>query len=156
MTTSDSTYPGAVTGVVVGDDGSRRALEAIEYAAEEAARRDTTLHVVRTWNIKTAVRPEGVDKNMVPSTQEFHDATLAATRQRASEIAERLGVRADVIVLHGAATKALLDLSRTAAVIVVGDRGVGGFAGRFIGSVADTVVREASCPVIVVRRPQQA
>lgn len=155
MTTADSDST-TVTGVVVGDDGSSRALQAIEYAAGAAARRKTTLNVVRTWGIKTAVRPDGVPAGVVPSTQEFQEATAAATRRRAEPIAAKYDVDLVVHVVHGGAAKTLLEMSRTADLIVVGDRGVGGLAGRFIGSVADTVVHEASCSVVVVRQPRQA
>lgn len=154
MSIPDHPVPDAVTGVVVGDDGSGRALEAIEYAAEEAARRGTSLTVVRTWNIKNAVRPADVGPGVIPSTQEFQDATEAHTRARAESVAARFDVPVHAMALHGSPTKALLQLSRTADVVVVGDRGVTGLAGRIIGSVADTVVREAECPVVVVRRRQ--
>ena len=150
MTPHETAAPERVAGVVVGDDGSQRALEAIEFAAEEAGRRGVQLNVVRTWNIKTAVRPDGIDATVVPSTQEFHDATLAVTRRRAEAIAAKHGIAVDPIVVHGPAAKTLIYLSGSADVVVVGARGVGGLAGRFIGSVADSVVREAECPVIVV------
>lgn len=154
MSIPDQAVPPAVTGVVVGDDGSGRAFEAIEYAAAEAARRGTTLTVVRSWNIKNAVRPSDVGAGVVPSTQEFQDATEAHTRARAEAVAKSFGVPVQAMALHGSPAKTLLALSRTADVVVVGDRGVTGLAGRIIGSVADTVVREAECPVVVVRRRQ--
>src|SRR5690625_7877783 len=47
-------------GVLVGDDGSHAAFEAMRYAAAEAARRGTDLHVLRAWTIPTAVRPDDV------------------------------------------------------------------------------------------------
>jgi hypothetical protein len=40
-------FEGIEGGVVVGDDGSECAADAIRYAAEEAQRRGTGLHVVR-------------------------------------------------------------------------------------------------------------
>lgn len=154
MSSPDHAVPASVTGVVVGDDGSGRAFEAIEYAAAEAARRGANLTVVRTWNIKNAVRPSDVGPGVVPSTQEFQDATQAHTQARAEPIATRHGVPVQAVAMQGSPAKALVALSRTADVVVVGDRGVTGLAGRIIGSVADTVVREAECPVVVVRHRQ--
>ena len=140
-------------GVLVGDDGSPRATEALHYAAAEAARRGCDLHVVRAWNVKNAVRPPDYSPALVPSTQEFQDAVLAHTQPRARAAAERHGVtdRVHVHAVHGAATRTLLDLSHQVDVVVVGAQGLSGIAGRLLGSVANTVVREADCPVVVVR-----
>jgi nucleotide-binding universal stress UspA family protein len=142
-----------LNGVLVGDDGSARATEALDYAAAEAARRDCDLHVVRAWNVKNAMRPADYSPGLIPSTQEFGSATLEHTRPRAQAAAERHAVadRLHVHAIHGAATKTLLDLSRQADVVVVGAQGLSGITARLLGSVAHTVVREAECPVVVVR-----
>lgn len=146
-----------LNGVLVGDDGSPRATEALDYAAAEAARRDCDLHVVRAWNVKNAVRPADYSPALVPSTREFQQAVLEHTRPRAQEAAERHGVgdRVHVHAVHGAATKTLLDLSRQVDVVVVGAQGLTGITARLLGSVANTVVREAECPVVVVRGRHQ-
>lgn len=152
MTTPD-TAAQTIDGVLVGDDGSARATEALDYAAAEAARRDCRLHVVRAWNVKNAIRPADYPSTLVPSTKEFQDAVLAHTRPRAQAAADRHGIadRVHVHAIHGAATKTLLDLSAQADVVIVGAQGLSGITGRLLGSVANTVVREADCPVVVVR-----
>jgi nucleotide-binding universal stress UspA family protein len=59
-------------------------------------------------------------------------------------------------VVDGAATPVLLDESRTAALVVLGHRGLGGFAGLLIGSVTVQVSARAQCPVLVVRGEPRA
>lgn len=140
-------------GVLVGDDGSTRAAEALDYAAAEAARRGCDLHVVRAWNVRNAERPADYSPALVPSTEEFQAAVLEHTRPRAHAAAERHHVtdRVHVHAIHGVATKVLLDLSHHVDVMVVAAHGHSGITGRLLGSVADAVIRGAACPVVVVR-----
>lgn len=140
-------------GVVVGDDGSPRALEAVYFAAEEARRRGVTLDVVRAWTIPTALRPIGIGPGQVPSTDEFDAATREFTEERIAKVVPTGTPPVRVHIVRGNATRALIEMSRSADILIVGDRGVGGFAGRLLGSTADAVIRESHCPVTVVRRP---
>jgi nucleotide-binding universal stress UspA family protein len=136
------------TGVVVGDDGSAGADHAVAFAAQEAARRGCTLHVVRAYTAQTAPRPSDLPFGYVASQAELEDATLSHLRSRWLD----LGVPTELHAVRGAAAKTLLAASRTADVVVVGARGHGGFDRLLVGSVADQVVHHAHCPVIVVKR----
>ena len=139
-------------GVVVGDDGSPEAERAMRYAAEEALRRNTSLHVLRAWTIPDAVRPPDKPLPYVPSLAEFEAATLDATRRRVREVLRDLpDLHVKVHVVHGSAAHALIAASRSSDVLVVGSRGLGGVAGLLLGSVAAKVIHESAGPVIVVR-----
>jgi len=54
-------------------------------------------------------------------------------------------------IVTGGATAVLRDCSRTAPLVVLGDRGLGGFSGLLVGSVAVQLVAHAACPVLVAR-----
>ncbi len=54
-------------------------------------------------------------------------------------------------VLTGYPTTVLVAESATAPLVVVGDRGLGGFEGLLVGSVAPALAAHAHCPVVVVR-----
>ena len=138
-------------GVVVGDDGSACSAVAVRAAAVEAKRRGEALHVVRCWSITTTERPADVPAGMVPSVLEFEAATLAAEERRVKELLGEAGGATFVHVVHAPPAKALLTAAKTADLLVVGTRGLGGFERLLLGSVAEQCIRHAACSVLVVR-----
>lgn len=142
-------------GVVVGDDGSDGGEQALRYAAEEARRRGTTLHVVRAWSIASTSRPADVPMGVAASLEEYE----AAVREQEEKRIEQLlgadpGVPVEVHPVHSPAAEALIVASEHADVLVVGSRGLGGFRALVLGSVAEQCLRHASGPVVVVREPR--
>ena len=137
------------TGVVVGDDGSAGAATAVRYAVEEARRRGCGLHVVRAYTLLSSSRPADLPFGVVPSEEDLGRAAAAELEARWGDLDG--GVDVVLQPVHGRADEVLIGASRTAAVLVVGARGVGGFEALLLGSVADRVVEHAVCPVVVVR-----
>lgn len=139
-------------GVLVGDDGSAWAGHALRYAAEEAARRGTDLHVVRAWAIPTAVRPENAPFGTTPSIVEMQEATLAETRARAeSAAADQPGVKVHAHTAFGRPDRVLIAAAAFADVLVVGSRGRSKLSSMLLGSTAASRMQVAAVPVIVVR-----
>jgi nucleotide-binding universal stress UspA family protein len=57
----------------------------------------------------------------------------------------------------GKAASEIVELAEElgAGLVVVGSRGLGGIRRALMGSVSDSVVRHAHCPVLVVRREEE-
>lgn len=142
-------------GVVAGYDGSACGEAAIEWAMEDAARRGCDLHVVRAWQLSNALRDVKREFGHVPSLEECDAAVREALAEAVERVRERVSTQARTVVvhrhvLHGAPTAALVAASASADLLVVGDRGRGGFAGLLVGSTAEQVLRHATCPVVVL------
>ncbi|NUT37667.1 MAG: universal stress protein [Hamadaea sp.] len=137
--------------VVVGVDGSAQALEAVDLAAAEAVRHGCALRVVHAFIWPYMHVPLGPSEAGPPEGGLRHQAERlveeAVDRARAS--APGLEVTGEV--LTGSGGEVLIACSRTAALVVVGDRGLGAFAGLLLGSVAVHVAAHARCPVLVRR-----
>jgi nucleotide-binding universal stress UspA family protein len=138
--------------VVVGADGSEVSALAVGYAVEQAARRGTDLVAVHAWNEPVSAGPG----DMLPLV--YDPSALRAEAERVlSESLAGWGQRyPDVVIrselVHGSAVRELVDRSGSAQLLVVGARGRGGFAGLLLGSVSQSLIYHAACPVAVVRR----
>ena len=141
--------PGAP--VVVGVDGSVEALRAVELAARLANERQRTLRVVHAFIWPELGVPLGPAPGAPADAGFTHDAEriLATAVSRARTTAP--DVRVEGEVMTGAAVPVLLAEARRAVVTVVGDRGLGGFTGLLVGSVAVALTAHSERPVVVDR-----
>ncbi|MFC7760031.1 universal stress protein [Catellatospora bangladeshensis] len=136
--------------VVVGVDGSDSALSAVRLAAGEAARRGVELHIVHAYlkalindNVdETAAQTEGRPRN---------DAERVLAEAAAAARATEPGVAATTRHVRDAPTMALLNAARDAQLLVIGNRGLGGFSGLLLGSVAVHLTSRSLTPVLVAR-----
>ena len=133
--------------IVVGVDGSGVSMETLRFALEEARRWRTDLHVVHAfWEWEP-----------IPGTREIELDRSAREREAwlAALVREVVGVVTDVEIRQSTVdddpAPALLAAAQGAELLIVGSRGLGGFAGLLLGSVSQQCVHHASCPVVVVR-----
>lgn len=141
------------TPILIGHDGSEFADEALDRGLWLAQKLGAPVRVVRAWSISNAPRPKTWAPGYVPPVEDFAQGVLEALTAQVEPIIRRYPtVKVRLEVPHGAAGRELVKASRGARMIVVGTRGLGGFAGLLIGSVSDQVVQHAACDVLVVRR----
>lgn len=153
--------PGATKGgpVVVATDISDPSVEAIRVAKTEADARGVPLVLVHAFYFPVDpigygyLSPFGVvstppDPKAVESLREAATAALATA-------AEAAGVTgAKRLVVEGLPAPAIVAAAESegAGLLVVATHGRTGLARVAIGSVAESVVRHASCPVLAVRQ----
>lgn len=142
--------------VIVGVDGSPSSFAAASYGAELAARRAASLHLVYGHSapllgyggvILARPSPQAEEQARAEVERSLADAVEAVHKQHP----ELVDIQARQVPGHAAGV--LIDLSRTAAVTVVGSRGTGGFAQLLLGSVAAQVAAHGHGAIVVVRPP---
>jgi len=142
--------------VIVAVDGSDAALQAAR-AGLAILHPEVDVLIVTVVEYSDAALPVSGFAGGVVSPQEVEAEDRARTAagsedlDAAVEALRSYGGRP--VMLRGSAGPALCDLAadRSARAIVMGSRGRGGIARAVLGSVADFVVRNAPCPVVVTR-----
>lgn len=137
--------------ILVGVDGSEAAGAALEFGAAEAVLRHARLRVVAAWEVSAATYGGG----FAP----LDEASFDAFREGAQSVADAAVATVEKLqpslecegrVVEGQPAAVLLGQAADVSLIVVGNRGLGGFKSLLLGSVSQQVVHHASCPVVVV------
>ncbi|GAB3175217.1 universal stress protein [Myceligenerans halotolerans] len=136
-------------GVVVGVDGSPESLAALDWAASAADRHQAQLTVLSMYETARAPMP-GVQAEL----QDLRVAAEQALHRAEGRLGDARpgGHAVEFAVAASAATRVLVQRSRTADMVVVGRRGLGRVSRALLGSVSSTVVAQAHGPVVVVPR----
>jgi nucleotide-binding universal stress UspA family protein len=136
--------------VVVGVDGSAESLLALRFAASAARRRGGVVHVWQDTD-------HAAHGRLLPLGE---SAKAQADREWQSILRSTLAIAPDVEIISkhvsGYAQSVLLKASKGAALLVVGSRGRGGWAGLLLGSVSLRCITLSACPVAVIRAPATA
>ena len=76
---------------------------------------------------------------------------------RLAECEESAGLNVEELIVHGEAASEIVRVARERQVdlIVISSHGRSGLGRILFGSTAEAVVRHASCPVLVVKPPQE-
>jgi nucleotide-binding universal stress UspA family protein len=149
--------------ILVPTDFSEYAGNALQVALELARALQAELHILH------AVEPVSPSMGMnMPGTypdfeinQEFVNQQLEASRQKMSGLVSSLSQEGIAVVHNVVANRLFTEIenyvnTQHIDLVVMGTKGASGLKEFFIGSNAERVVRDATCPVITVnKRPAQ-
>ncbi|MFJ2032228.1 universal stress protein [Streptosporangium sp. NPDC087985] len=135
--------------IVVGVDGSADASRAVQWAADDAFRRRLPLRIVHVvergpYDIPRFAAPKQPDAMIVNGRKVLLEAERTARARQPS-------VEVDTGLIEGSPVGVLREQADEAIEIVLGSRGLGGFAEALVGSVSVHVAGHAHGPVVVVR-----
>lgn len=136
--------PASAPSIVVGIDGSRSALGAALWAVDEAVSRDIPLRLVY------AVDPDA-EPSPGQTARELAKAEVAVRYAFMAVESTDKPVKVEVEILQSRPVPALIEASRWAGLLCMGDMGNRRAEGSRFGSTATAVAVAAHCPVTVVR-----
>ena len=149
------------TTILLATDGSKQAELAARTAVDIAATTNSELHMVTVARHEHAhvydlpEEPGDVQKSLYEAIErkarELLDEQVKKIEQTGGTIPQ------EVHLLRGHPDREIVHLAEEigAGLIVIGSRGQGGVRRALMGSVSDLVVRQAHCPVLIVREEQR-
>ena len=139
------------TRILVATDGSREAQLALTTAADLAKSTNSELHVLHVGGMPFVYHPE---RHAYRAEYEEHEKEAQQLLEAQVDHLEGAGAtEAQLHLRMGRADEEIVELAQSinAGLIVMGSRGQGRLRRALVGSVSESVVRHAHCPVTIVR-----
>ena len=136
--------------IVVGVDGSAAGSAALRWAARLAPALRASIQVVSAWDY-----PFTDDSTPFLGLDWEQISRDTVARSTLEVFADAPPEGLVTTVRRGHAARVLLEAAHGATLLVVGNRGLGGFPGLLLGSVSRNVTEHATCPVLVVPEPER-
>jgi universal stress protein A len=148
----------SITTILLPTDGSECSKKAMAYAlffSKLCGARVVGLYVTRQrweWRREPGFAEIGRGE-IVQKIRREDEEEERGILQEIADAAAPLGVAVETRIVTGTPVEQILRLAKELAVdlIIMGTHGRTGFSHVFMGSVAETVVRRAPCPVLTVR-----
>ena len=142
------------TTILLATDGSEEAQLAATTAADLAQKTNSELHVLTVGPdyplYELPEHPAGFEDVLRENRREAKEML----EQQAKWIEESGGTVKETYLREGRADEEIVEVAEEigAGLIVLGSRGHGRLSRALMGSVSDSVVRHAHCPVTIVRK----
>lgn len=144
------------TKILLATDGSEEAALAARTAMDVADGTDSELHVVfvELPAAYVGMGPPEIADIPPPRQEELDEDARRLLDTHVKQIEARGSTVSQAHLRVGRPDEQIVALAEEigAGLIVMGSRGLGGLRRLLMGSVSDSVVRHAHCPVLVVRR----
>jgi nucleotide-binding universal stress UspA family protein len=143
------------TKILLATDGSREANLAARTAVDLANKTGSELHVAFVLRTQDTSEYDtmGFDTKM-PHEEEIKHMGQRLLEEQVRQVEETGGTVAGAHFRMARPDQGILAVGEDESIglIVMGSRGLGGVKRALMGSVSDSVVRHAHCPVLVVRK----
>jgi nucleotide-binding universal stress UspA family protein len=141
------------TTILLATDGSPEARLAASTASDLAQRTNSELHVATVGPDLPLYELPDYPARFEDVLQEHRHEAKKVLEQQVKRIRESGGTVNETHLREGRADEGIIELAEEigAGLIVMGSRGHGRIRRALMGSVSDSVVRHAHCPVTIVR-----
>jgi nucleotide-binding universal stress UspA family protein len=144
--------------IILATDFSEASQDAIRHAVWMAQSLKAELKLLHVFEPSGWMVPSPY--YYTPGFEQWVDASLEKTRQKGKEsldeLAESLDMQVETIFAEGRTGKVIVRVAaeHNADLLILGTHGYTGWNHLTLGSIAEFVVRHASCPVLTVKPHQ--
>lgn len=135
--------------IVVGVDGSAESKVALRWAATLAQRTGALIDAVNVWQ-QPIVYGWETGLAVVPDWNPESDVDKVVTAVTDEVFGPQRPPGLRIFTLEGSVAQRLIEHSGGAQMLILGNRGRGGFVGLLLGSVSSACAAHATCPVLIV------
>lgn len=136
---------------IVGTDGSDSSEHALRWAAKHAPGRASALRIVTSWQVPVyGPYPPVATMSSPYDTDTIHSSAQALAEDAVARISPDVDIPLDAFASHGGASTVLLDAAEHSGLLIVGNRGRGGFGRLLLGSTSTQCATHAVAPTVVV------
>jgi nucleotide-binding universal stress UspA family protein len=145
------------TKILLATDASEDSARAAQLASDIASNSGSELHVLHVGNTKDFHIAPGAEQTFSPHTGSYGEIREKAEKtleEGVRQVEEAGGTVAQAHLRMGDPDEEILrfcDEQEGYGLVVMGSRGLGPVKRRLMGSVSESVVRHAHCPVLVAR-----
>ena len=144
------------TKILLATDGSQDAAHAARMAVMLSEKLDSELHVVHVGVVPSAYAPAQSEFLDSESYERMREIAERQAREKLDEEVEEIENMSKIAGAHARIGRPDAEITHLAeeigaGLVVVGSRGLKPLTRAVIGSVSESVVRHAHCPVLVVR-----
>jgi nucleotide-binding universal stress UspA family protein len=149
-----STFP---TKILVATDASKDAAKAVQMASDMANISGSELHVLHVGSMKDFHISPGAEQSFASrtgSTSEIREKAEKTLDEAVKQVEQAGGTVVQSHLRFGKPDEEILKFCEEhdgLGLIVMGSRGLGPIKRRLMGSVSESVVTHAHCPVLVAR-----
>jgi nucleotide-binding universal stress UspA family protein len=136
--------------IVAGVDGSPSSIHALRWAVRQAELTGAAVDAVIAWQYPITTGGFGWAPSSLDDSTDYAELAAKALNAAVAEVEIPAGVKVRQVVQAGNPAQVLLTAAKGAELLVVGNRGHGGFTEALLGSVSQRCVHHAQCPVAVV------
>ncbi len=152
------------TKILLAVDGSEEATLAAQTAVDLSNKTSSELHIAHVVYLETPFyltplystpeAPRATSRLVEEAREEIKREAQSLLDEQVKQIEGAGGTVAEAHLRTGRPEAEIVTLAEEidAGLIVLGSRGVGGLRRALMGSISDSVVRHAHCPVLVVRK----
>lgn len=139
-------------------DFSEPSYEALKVADELAAHFSATLHIINVVPVVPIVEaPIGVESasfNVASYQQELETQAEKSLKSIvAQKVSKGINVVTDILIGNASGEVVRYAAEKNIDLIVISTHGLSGWRRFISGSVTEQIVRQATCPVLTIRKP---